>query len=578
MRNRRLLTALAVTTSVSLLAACGTSSDGASAPSSSLSASAGASGSSAPKPTFTVPGLDDLPAANPNQVHLLAFNDFHGNLQPPTGSTGKIGGREAGGAAYFATALARLKQQYPNNITVGAGDLVSASPLVSALFRDEPTVKFLSSVGLQASAVGNHEFDHGTIELERLQKGGCSPQGCEPGEPFTGAGYQYLAANVTNAQGQLPPGTVPWKMFEAGGRKIAVVGTVTPETATIVAPEGVRGYTFGDEAAAINKYIPEMQAAGAQAIVATMHDGGSQKGAGEADPNACKDVSAPTTDLAAKIDPAVTAIVTGHSHQAYNCTIGGRTVTQAASYGRLITDVTLDFSGPTAKSTSAVNRVVSRDLPADAATQKLIDFYQKESKPRADRVIGKIPTDLKREAFPGGDSPLGDVIADAMLFSTRPPNQAGGQIALMNPGGVRSDLKGGDVSYGAAYTVQPFGNQVVTVSLTGQEIIDLLEQQWKNPDKTTILAPSGMTYSYDPNGAPNRKVIRDSVKVGDQPINTVAKYRVTTNNFLAAGGDGFSVFTRSTDLTVGGVDLDALEKYLQANPALQVPTSRITKQ
>ncbi|GAA1000657.1 bifunctional metallophosphatase/5'-nucleotidase [Nocardiopsis tropica] len=477
MRNRALSSAVALTAAASLLVSCGTAGD-TSAPSSSSSAAAAA---------FTVPGVGDLPPAAANQVHLFAFNDFHGNLQPPTGSTGKIGGKDAGGAAYFATALQRLKQAYPNNLTVAAGDLVSASPLVSALFRDEPTVKFLNSVGLQASSVGNHEFDHGTVELERLQKGGCAPDGCEPGDPFTGTTYQYLAANVTNGAGQLPPGTAAWKMFEVAGRKIAVIGTVTPETATIVAPEGVRGYSFGDEAEAINRYVPEMKAAGAQAIVATMHDGGAQKGSGEADPNACTNVSAPTPDLAAKIDPAVTALVTGHSHQAYVCTIGGRTVTQAASYGRLITDITLDF-GADRVTSKAVNRVVGRDLPADPATAQLVDFYEKEAKPRADRVIGTIPSDLKRQAFPGGDSPLGDVIADAMLFTTRAPNEAAGVVAFMNPGGVRADLKGGDVTYGAAYTVQPFGNQVVTVSLTGQQIIDLLEQQWQNPDKTTILA------------------------------------------------------------------------------------------
>ncbi|ADG78756.1 5'-Nucleotidase domain protein OS=Tsukamurella paurometabola (strain ATCC 8368 / DSM / CCUG 35730 / CIP 100753 / JCM 10117 / KCTC 9821 / NBRC 16120 / NCIMB 702349 / NCTC 13040) OX=521096 GN=Tpau_2145 PE=3 SV=1 [Tsukamurella paurometabola] len=569
MRHHRLITALALTASAAVLASCGTAGDGA-APSTSPASSSARAG-------FTVPGVGDLPPANPDQVHLFAFNDFHGNLQPPTGSTGKIGGTEAGGAVYFATALQRLKQAYPNNLTVAAGDLVSASPLVSALFRDEPTVKFLNSAGVQASSVGNHEFDHGTIELERLQKGGCAPDGCEPGEPFTGAAYQYLAANVTNEAGQLPPGTVPWKMFEVSGRKIAVIGTVTPETATIVAPEGVRGYTFGDEAEAINRYVPEMKAAGAQAIVATMHDGGAQKGSGEADPNACNNVSAPTPDLAAKVDPAVTALVTGHSHQAYVCTIGGRTVTQAASYGRLITDITLDF-GADRVTSKAVNRLVGRDLPPDAATQRLVEFYEQEAKPRADRVIGTIPADLNRAPFPGGDSALGDVIADAMLFTTRAPNPAAGVIAFMNPGGVRADLKAGDVTYGAAYTVQPFGNQVVTVSLTGQQIIDLLEQQWQNPDKTTILAPSGISYTYDPNGASNRKVLRDSVKVGDQPLNPVAVYRVTTNNFLAAGGDGFSVFTRSTDLTVGGIDLDALEKYLQATENLRTPTSRITKQ
>lgn len=562
---RSAVSTIALAASVSLVVACGAPDD--------AELGLPSSAANSPASVGAVPGVDGLQTPSADQVHLLAFNDFHGNLESPSGSSGRIAGQEAGGAVYFATAMQRLRQAYPNSLVIGNGDIVSASPLVSALFRDEPTVKFMNSIGVQTSSVGNHEFDHGVIELARLQRGGCAPNGCEPGEPFVGARYQYLAANVTGLDGAPPPATVPWKMLESGGKKIAVIGTVTPETATIVAPEGIRGYTFGDEADAINKYVPEMKAAGAQAIVATVHDGGEQTGT---NPNGCEAISAPIPELATRIDPRVNAIVTAHSHQSYVCTIGGRTITQAASYGRLITDLTLDFSGGTVRS-SAVNRIVSRDLPADPETARLVEFYAQQAKPRADRVIGSIPADLVRTPFPGGDSPLGDVIADAMLSKTRDPNEAGAQLAFMNPGGVRADLTGGDVSYGAAYTVQPFGNQVVTVSLTGQQIIDLLEQQWSKPEKPTVLAPAGITYRYDPDGAPGRKVIRDSVLVAGAPLNTVAEYRVATNNFLAAGGDGFSVFTRSTDLTVGGTDLDALESYLRATPGLVIPTSRVTR-
>ncbi|WP_066910886.1 bifunctional metallophosphatase/5'-nucleotidase [Millisia brevis] len=524
-----------------------------------------------------LPSTDDLPEAGPDEVHLFAFNDFHGNLEPPSGSTGRIGDVEAGGAAYLATHLKRLREAYPNSAVIAGGDNVGASPLISSLFADEPTIDFLNMQGVSASTVGNHEFDRGVLELERLQAGGCAPSGCEPGEPFTGAAFQYLAANVTNDQGQPPVGLQPWTMLEIDGRRIAVVGAVTTETPRIVFPEGIRGYTFGDEADAINRYVPDMRAAGAEAIVAYIHEGGAQEPSEgtTADPNSCDNLDGPIVGINQRLDPAVTAVLSAHTHQFYACTVDGRPLTQAASYGRLITDLTLHF-GSDGVQASAVNRAVTRTVAPDVETRQLIDFYAAEAAPRASRPVGSIAVDLTRDEYPGGDTPLGNVIADAMLAATRAPDPAEAVIAFMNPGGVRADLTAGEVTFGDAYTVQPFGNQIVTVSLTGTQILDLLEQQWQDPQDVAILDVAGMTYRYDPAADAGAKVDRASVLVGGAPLNPVAVYPVATNNFLASGGDGFTVFTSGTDEVVGRPDLDVFEAYLQANPNLGDPGPRIT--
>lgn len=516
---------------------------------------------------------DDLPEAQPGEVHLFGFNDLHGHLQPPEGSNGQIAGRDAGGAAYLATHVARLRAAYPDSAVLLAGDNFGASPLVSSLFHDEPTVKYLNSLRPAASAVGNHELDDGVLELARMQQGGCALDGCSPGAPFTGAEFPYLAANMTNGDGQLPPGLRPWTMVEAGGHKIGVVGVVTPETAQIVFPEGIRGYSFGDPAEAINRHVPEMLAAGAEVIVGLVHDGGKQQ-VPDADYNGCANITPNVPELARRTDPAVRVLMTAHSHQSYVCEFDGKVVTQAASYGRLITDVTLRF-GDGDVDVRAVNRVVTRDVAPDPATVELIDFFAAEAAPRAERVVGAAAAPLPKSAAPGGESPLGNLIADAMLDATAGPAQA--VAAFMNPGGVRADIGAGPITFGSIYQSQPFGNQVVTVSLTGRQIVDLLEQQWSRPDKATILSVAGISYAYDDAAPAGDKIDESSVRIGGQPLNEVAVYRVTTNNFLASGGDGFSVFTRGTDMTVGPMDLDVLEGYLTERGPVAPPAVRIER-
>ncbi|MFE3190614.1 bifunctional metallophosphatase/5'-nucleotidase [Nocardia sp. NPDC059240] len=559
MSGRRVVGLCAAVLSLGLVAGCGSSPD------------SGAPATSAGVPLIST---GDLPAARTGEVHLFGINDLHGNLQPPDGANGKVGAYTAGGAAYLAAHLSRLKAAYPDSAVVSAGDNVGASPLISSLFHDEPTIDFLNSIGVVASSVGNHEFDHGVTELRRLQEGGCAADGCTPGDKFTGANFPYLAANVTDANGQLPPGLRAWTLLTVGDHKIGIVGTVTPDTEHIVMPDGIRGYHFGDEAAAINKYVPEMKKAGAETVVALLHDGGAQQAHdAPVDYNGCANISPDVKALADKTDGAVSVMLTAHSHQAYNCTLNGKVVTQAASYGRLITDVNLRFHDGKVDA-KAVNRVVTRDIPPAAASAQLVDFFAGQSKSRADRVIGSSTAALPADPAPAGDSPLGDVIADSMLDAMTNVQVV---AAFMNPGGVRAGLNGGNITYEQAYTVQPFGNQVVALALTGQQILNLLEQQWDNVSKPAVLSVAGITYSYSDTAPKGRKVIDGSVRVGGQPLNLAASYRVSTNNFLATGGDGFTVFKQASETLVGPIDLDALETYLRAHLAVNPPQSRIEK-
>ncbi|MFE3958031.1 bifunctional metallophosphatase/5'-nucleotidase [Nocardia sp. NPDC059091] len=556
--RRRVLGLCAAVLSLALVAGCG----GADNPTSATSTA------------VPLVSTGDLPKAQPGEVHLFGINDLHGNLQPPDGANGKVGTYTAGGAAYLAAHLARLKAAYPDSAILSAGDNIGASPLVSSLFHDEPTIDFLNSVGVAASAVGNHEFDHGVAELRRLQQGGCAADGCTPGEPFTGAKFPYLAGNVTDGNGQLPPGLKAWTMLELGGHKIGVIGVVTTDTEHIVTPEGIRGYRFGDEADAIGKYVPEMKSAGAETVVALLHDGGAQQThGGPVDYNGCAGISPDVQALAHHTDAAVSVLLTAHSHQAYNCTLDGKVVTQAASFGRLVTDVTLRFHDGKVEA-KAVNRVVTRDVtPAPGAAQ-LVDYFAGQAKPLADRVIGQATAPVPAEPAPAGDSPLGDVIADAMLDAMTTVQAV---AAFMNPGGVRAGLTGGNITYEQAYTVQPFGNQVVAVELTGQQILNLLEQQWDNVSKPGVLSVAGITYTYSDGAPKGHKVVDGSVRVAGQALNPVAVYRVSTNNFLAAGGDGFTVFQQSRETLVGPIDLDALETYLRGRGAVTPPASRIEK-
>jgi 5'-nucleotidase len=522
-------------------------------------------------------------------VQILGVNDFHGNLEPVAGSGGRVGTINAGGAEYLATHIKQLEATNPNTVVVSAGDLIGASPLLSALFHDEPTIEAFNQIGLDFNAVGNHEFDEGAAELVRMQNGGCHPiDGCQDGDGFAGAQFQFLAANVVrqnNGKTLFPA----YKIRSFEGAKIAFIGLTLEGTPTIVTPSGVAGLTFTDEADTINALIPEIKGKGVETIVVIIHEGGVQLPPSPF--NGCVGISGPIFDIVNSTDDEVDLFISGHTHQPYNCVIDGRPVTSAFSFGRLVTDVdlTIDRGSGEVATMSVNNVIVTRDVAKDAGITALIAKYNAIAAPLANRVIGSITTDITRINNPAGESALGDVIADAQLAATAPAAFGGAVVAFMNPGGIRADLTyigsaagegDGNVTYGESFTVQPFGNSLVTKTMTGAQLDALLEQQFNNPavgQNRILQVSAGFTYSWSASATAGNKVDPLSIKINGVTINPTASYRVTMNSFLADGGDNFPAFTLGTNPLGGAVDTDALEAYFVANsPVPPGPQNRIT--
>ncbi|MEU1250969.1 bifunctional metallophosphatase/5'-nucleotidase [Micromonospora arida] len=519
----------------------------------------------------------------PVDVTLLALNDFHGNLEPPSGSSGTIAGQTAGGVEFLATHLAELRAaaKKKNTITVAAGDLIGASPLLSAAFHDEPTIEALSMAGLDYASVGNHEFDEGAAELLRIQNGGCHPvDGCADGTPYRGAGFQYLSANAfKTATGK--PLMAPYAIHKVQGVKVGFIGMTLEGTPQIVSQQGVAGLSFADEADTANRYARELRRKGVQAIVVLLHEGGTQAATGGI--NDCVGMTGPIVDITNRMDPSIDVVVSGHTHQAYNCDINGKLVTSASSFGRLVTDIDLkiDRRSGDVISAAANNVVVTRDVAKDPRQTALINRYKTVLGPVADRQVGETTTAITKtqETLFGttlGESPLGNLIADAQLAATDDEQNA--VAAFMNPGGVRADLNAGPVTYEEAFTVQPFANNLVTLDLTGAQLYCVLEQQFVTG--RTLYPSATVGYVVDPAGTTGTvadpcagtRVVRGSLTIGGTPVDTAATYRVTVNNFLAGGGDGFSALTGGTNLVTGQIDLDAFVDYLTAQSPVSAPT------
>ena len=519
----------------------------------------------------------------PVQVKILAINDFHGNLKAPQGGIrirdphdpSKTLNVPAGGAEHMATALNELRAKNPNHIFVAAGDLVGATPLVSALFHDEPTVESLNLMGLEASAVGNHEFDKGSVELLRLQRGGCHPRdGCKGPQPFGGARYKYLGAGIVDTRSGQPllPSTHV-KRFQ--GIPVAFIGLTLKDTPSIVVPEGVAHLTFGDEAETVNALVPGLRQQGIEAIVVLIHEGGVPTG----DYNECPGISGPIVDIVKKLDRAVDVVISGHTHRAYNCRIDDRLVTSADKYGTVVSeiDLTLDPNTGDVTQARADNLIVRTDRYAkDAAQTKLIATYEGLAAPLAKRVVGRVSAPLTRDESPAGETPIGAVIADAQLAATT--TDAGAQLALMNPGGLRANLSGdanGQVRYEDLFAVQPFYNNLVTLTLTGAQLQRALEQQWLNQPRPRVLQVSrGFSYTWDGSKPPGQRVVPGSLRLNGAPIEPQQRLRVTINSFLAGGGDNFSLFKQDArDPRTGMMDVDALERYVSAAGTVAAPTA-----
>jgi 5'-nucleotidase len=514
--------------------------------------------------------------ATPVELRILAINDFHGNLRPPLGGIritdpddkSKKIAVPAGGAEHMATLVKELRQGHSNNIFVAAGDLIGASPLLSAMFHDEPTIESMSMMGLELTSVGNHEFDEGAAELLRMQNGGCHPTDrCQGPHPFPGAKFHYLAASTfdKNTGRTIFP---PYEIKEFEGIPVAFIGLTLKGTPDIISPASAAGLEFRDEADTVNALVPELKARGVKAIVVLIHEGGLPSG----DYNECPGISGPIVDIVKKFDHAVDVVISGHTHQAYVCEIDGRLVTSGDKFGTLVTaiDLKLDRTTRDVISAKADNVIVRTAAYAkDPEQTALIDSYDKLAAPIANRRAGAITQALSRVPNEAGESALGDIIADAQLEATRAEPNGGAEIAFTNPGGIRTDIarkEDGAVSYADLFASQPFRNQLVTLTLSGAQIKNTLEQQWLDPKRPRILQVSkGFSYAWDDSKPYGDRVVAERMSLNGARIDPAARYHVTVNNYLALGGDGFTALKEGAAPQFGVYDVDALYAYFQAN-------------
>jgi 5'-nucleotidase len=543
-------------------------------------------------------------------VHLLAYNDFHGTLEPGSQS---LYGQFAGGAAYLAKVVKAKQAAYgKSEATVFAGDGIGASPLANSLFHEEPATIVSNLMHADFASVGNHEFDKGATELKRIQNGGCRPDGCS-GAPyalpsgghtniFPGAKFKYLSANVVvDATGKTLFPAVGVKQFPTtlGHHKVSVgfIGEVLKDTPTIVTPTGVAGLKFQDEADAANRAVAKLRHDGVKTNVLVIHQGGSQTGTAAINGCAGNLANSPIVDIAKRLDPSIKVIISAHTHAEYRCTltVNGvtRLITSASSFGRVLSDITLKMLKTSGElvSASATNILIPNALNTpgtgvvrqpdtskeDPQVAAVVAQYVAAAAPLANKVIGKIQGDLTRTASPLGESALGDVIADAQYVATAPAALGGAKLAFMNPGGIRGDLLAsaissggeavGEVTYGEAFTVQPFGNSLVTKTMTGDQIHRVLEQQFTGCGGQTVgktlQISSTLKYESAPAAATCATKI-GKIWVAGVQVNPTDTFRVTMNNFIATGGDGFTVFNEGTDALGGAQDIDAFVDYFAA--------------
>ncbi len=545
-------------------------------------------------------------AVGPVTVGIVAINDFHGNLQPPRQSVlapdgkGGIASVPAGGAAFLASAIDSIRAGYPNHLTVSAGDLVGASPIISSLFLDEPAIGVMNRIGLDFNAVGNHEFDQGLDELRRKRTGGCEQytarEPCRV-ERFKGAAFPFLAANTVLKDGKTLFPATALKSFGAGRRKITIglIGLTLQGTGPLAPPGAVKDITFADEADTANALVPRLKAQGADAVVVLIHQGG--RTAGEPDPNGCEGLNAEIRPILDRLDPRVDVVISGHTHWAYVCDYARYNpdkpflLTSAGLWGEMATDIALDID-PVAHrvvAKRAHNVIVQSDgYDAPNSRHDNVDLYPKFSprpdvadyvaryveaaKAYAQRVIGRLGAAAEKSqgALQNTGGPLGNLVADAQLAAT---TGAHARIAFTNPFGIRRSLypaADGSVTFGDIYAVQPFNNDLMTQSYTGAEIKAALEQGFDAEGPEQILAPSaGFTYTYDRSRPAGDRIV--AMTLDGRPIDPASTYRVTVNNFLANGGDSFSAFTKGRDRVVGISDIAALENWLKASPARLPP-------
>jgi len=528
-------------------------------------------------------------------VKLLGLNDFHGQLD-----TGRVvSGRPVGGAAvlasYLKAAQAGIEDQ---TIIVHAGDQVGASPPSSALLQDEPSIAFLNVLANAActsadkmnpacnivGTLGNHEFDEGSVELLRLLNGGNYVKGPYLEDPYPGARFPYISANVIDSASGATL-LRPFVVKRVHGVAVGFIGAVLKDTPTIVTPSGVAGLDFKDEADAINAQIPALHALGVHAIVVNIHQGGFQSSyTGPTRPASMLTSGPEITDIVSRLDDDIDVVVSGHTHAFTNALLSNKNgkqvlVTQAFSASTAYDDIDLLVDPVTGDVTSKVASIVTTfgdagpGLTPDPAVAQIVAAADARVAPLVNQVFGTTAVTFTRTASAAGESNLGDLIADSQLAAMA---GLGAQFAFMNPGGIRADLSPGNLTFGALFTVQPFGNTLVKLDMTGAQITHVLEQQWLGQSSPKILQIAGFDYTWDPSKPVGSRIVE--IRLGGVPIDLTKSYVVTCNNFLATGGDGFTGFTAGLNQVGGPVDLDAITEYVEQNTPILPPVANRIRQ
>jgi 5'-nucleotidase len=513
----------------------------------------------------------------PVEVTVLAINDFHGQLPPAK----PMDGRPVGGAAVLAAYLAAEVARSPGSTLIAsAGDLVGASPPCSRLLHDEPTVMLLNELaGPHCSyadrldpecnlvaTVGNHEFDDGRAELLRLIDGGNHRAGPSLEDPYRGARFPVLCANVFDRNSKRPlfPAHV---VKRVRGIPVGFIGAVVSETPRIVTPTGIQGLEFSDEVEAINREARQLSAQGVAAIGVLVHQGGSQEPyAGRTRSNVT--VQGPIAEIVGQLDDSVDFVISGHRHGFTNAWLpssqGRRVlVTQAYSAGRAFARISLVLDPRSRDVTETSAEIITTfadmrpgDTP-DPAAKSLVARAEDQVKSLTERVVGRAARPLTRDASAGGESALGSLIADAQRAALH------SDVAFTNPGGIRADIDEGEVTWGELFAAQPFGNDLVMLELRGRQIVDLLNEQWASNE--LFLQISGLEYTWDPDPLPGQSRILE-VRVGGKPLAPEATYTVTVNRYLAEGGGGFTLLSHARRIATAPSDLEALVAYLKSRP------------
>ena len=493
-------------------------------------------------------------------IQILGINDFHGRILPDAANGG------AGGAS-LVTAVNELQATYPNTVFAAAGDLIGASTFESFVAHDKPTIDVLNQADLDVSSVGNHEFDKGYSDIVDRVMAPYDPVT----NPYGGAQWQYLGANVRLA-GDAPALPETWTE-NFGDITVGFVGVVTDETPSLVSPDGVAGLTFQKEYVATNREAAELKAAGADIVVALIHEGAPTTSYADA-VNPSNDFGQFVTNLSTDVD----AVISGHTHLAYNHLVpvpgwAGRAVTErpvvsAGQYGAILDQLvfTVNAAGEvTGLQTGLIDLDATNDgalvYPPDPATaaicrRKGCELRRARRRGARHRSAGRCTGQRRPLASQGPAAVESRRLATPLpRFSDGPPQELGAQIAFMNPGGLRDDMLGAsqgtgsypsDVTYKQAAVVQPFANTLVTMDLTGAQIKPVLEQQWQPAGASRpflrLGVSEGFTYTYDPT---TEKVL--DIRLNGKSIADTTSVKIALNSFLASGGDNFTGFLAGTD-------------------------------